>query len=288
MEGKDNIKDLFGEKLGTFEANVRPELWSNISSQLANTASVASTTSVSVFTKTVIGISIAASVTVASYFLLTDSKRQELTPNKTTKTSEKELFIEKDIPEKVIVGKNDNVTNVSDNLEFKDYLPELINQKIVSGTLNVDIESELPPLKVKANIAPFIVPTIIGESTQSAINTATEPVNNNVGETEKVNNTVDTPSEEEFSLVLPNVFTPNGDPMNNLFQIDSKGLSDFSIVIIDRNSKILFQSNDVNFVWDGTLMNGNYIPEGNYIYYITARNLKGELISRHATLSVFR
>jgi gliding motility-associated-like protein len=288
VEGKDNIKDLFGEKLGSFEADVRPELWSNISSQLGNTAGVAGSTSVSVFTKTVIGISIAASVTVASYFLFTDSKREELIPNMTTEATEKELFKEKNIPKKVIVGKNNNVTNASKNVEFNDYLPEIINQNIVSGLFNVNIENVLPPLQVKSNSAPIIATTVIDKSTENAIITADEVVNNYVSETESVSNTVNTTSEEEFSLVLPNVFTPNGDPMNNLFQIDSKGLSDFSIVIIDRNSKILFKSNDASFVWDGTLMNGDFIPEGNYIYYVTARNSKGELISRHATLSVFR
>ena len=51
--------------------------------------------------------------------------------------------------------------------------------------------------------------------------------------------------------LLPTFFTPNGDGSNDEFFIQSEGLHDFSIVILDESGGILFESNDVNFTWDG-------------------------------------
>jgi len=90
----------------------------------------------------------------------------------------------------------------------------------------------------------------------------------------------------DYIGVLPNVFTPNGDRINDVLSIETKDLSDFSIVVIDKNSKIVYQSTDANFVWDGTTLNGELVAKGSYIYYITARNSKGELISKHSMLNI--
>ena len=66
MKGNDNIKDLFSEKLGNFEAPVKPELWSGISSQIGATAAQSASGGMTVLTKTLIGLGIVAATVVTA------------------------------------------------------------------------------------------------------------------------------------------------------------------------------------------------------------------------------
>ena len=69
-------------------------------------------------------------------------------------------------------------------------------------------------------------------------------------------------------LVIPRFFTPNGDNSNDVFQPEGIDLSEeFSIEIYDRFSKLVFQSNDLNFQWDGSY-NGRTLPASDYWYRI--------------------
>ncbi len=69
-------------------------------------------------------------------------------------------------------------------------------------------------------------------------------------------------------LVVPRFFTPNGDNRNDVFQPEGIDLSlEFSIEIYDRFSKMVFQSNDLNFQWDGSY-NGRALPASDYWYRI--------------------
>lgn len=278
MEGKDNIKDLFGEKLGSFEANVRPELWSNISSQIGSAASVASVTGTTLIAKIVLGISVAASVATVGYFVFTDNDTVEKIPSKrisipdnNSKTTLSDT--------KTVVGKKENSTNqdVSDNF-VSNYLPEVLNNSL--GEVYTEENSVAEQI-----IAPIIINK---ENKEVFINKKIEQtalINKN--ESEQVSPVIVEVLESVDLLgVLPNVFTPNGDRINDVLSIESKGLSDFSIVVIDKNSKIIYQSTDANFIWDGTGLNGEIVTKGTYIYYITARNVKGELISKYSMLNI--
>lgn len=68
-----------------------------------------------------------------------------------------------------------------------------------------------------------------------------------------------------LELVLPNVFTPNGDGINDLFKIDMQ----YEIVkIYNRWGNILFETTDRNLFWDGKNTLGNNTSEGVYFYHI--------------------
>ena len=63
--------------------------------------------------------------------------------------------------------------------------------------------------------------------------------------------------EEDCSLefYVPNVFSPNGDGQNDLFQVHFKDniiVDNFNLTVLDRWGQIIFESNDVDKVWDGT------------------------------------
>lgn len=72
------------------------------------------------------------------------------------------------------------------------------------------------------------------------------------------------------ALYVPNAFTPNGDGINDLFQVHSSGMSqidDFTLKLFDRWGRFLFEANDPSIVWDGKI-NDQDAPGGIYVWTI--------------------
>jgi gliding motility-associated-like protein len=68
---------------------------------------------------------------------------------------------------------------------------------------------------------------------------------------------------------VPNVFTPNGDDINDTWNLESTFLySDSEIKIYGRYGRLIFQSVGYNIAWDGKNKNGNNVTEGAYFYHI--------------------
>jgi len=78
-------------------------------------------------------------------------------------------------------------------------------------------------------------------------------------------------SEEipEFEIYIPNAFSPNGDGVNDFFQVWSNGLPifKFQISIFDRWGGEVFSSSGIDNGWDGK-KNGKDCPGGVYVYKI--------------------
>ena len=89
-------------------------------------------------------------------------------------------------------------------------------------------------------------------------------------------------------IKMPDVFSPNGDNTNDLFFIETEGLLDFNIVIINSSSSVVFQSTDVNFKWDGYDRFGEEAPNGRYVYFITAKDKTGKNVKEYKYLTVLR
>lgn len=87
---------------------------------------------------------------------------------------------------------------------------------------------------------------------------------------------------------LPNGFSPNNDRMNDLFYVESTGIAEFQITIMDTKQQVVYQSNDINFRWNGTLNSGVPAPEGNYIYIIVAKDAHGNTINKYKQLRLER
>lgn len=69
-------------------------------------------------------------------------------------------------------------------------------------------------------------------------------------------------------FVLPNIFTPNADGINDVYDPGVKKMRQFEIKIYDRWGSEVFSSNDIANKWDGT-RNGSPCEEG--VYYVTLR-----------------
>jgi len=81
------------------------------------------------------------------------------------------------------------------------------------------------------------------------------------------------PTEFEIDSSIHNVFTPNGDGVNDYFEIKDVELNycfdtEFSVQIFTRWGKKVFEDNKVSFQWDGKMKNGVPCADGVYFYNI--------------------
>lgn len=88
-------------------------------------------------------------------------------------------------------------------------------------------------------------------------------------------------------LNLPTVFTPDNDGVNDLFFIESNGLSTFNLTIFDQNRKVVFQTDVVDFTWDGVHQFTNEkVAAGDYYYIIAAEDESGNHINSYQRLKI--
>jgi gliding motility-associated-like protein len=69
-------------------------------------------------------------------------------------------------------------------------------------------------------------------------------------------------------IEIPNVFTPNGDGVNDVWQITYWGYEPVSIEVFDRNGQKVFSANNSLTGWDGSNLRGEPAPPGLYYYRI--------------------
>ncbi|MBI3502506.1 MAG: gliding motility-associated C-terminal domain-containing protein [Bacteroidetes bacterium] len=80
-------------------------------------------------------------------------------------------------------------------------------------------------------------------------------------------------ADTSLSLIIPNVFTPNGDGQNDAFKISGLNrCSPFSLKIVDRWGGLMFETTDYGFVWDGRTAAGVPAHEGVYFYVFSNNN----------------
>jgi gliding motility-associated-like protein len=89
-------------------------------------------------------------------------------------------------------------------------------------------------------------------------------------------------------LIIPNVFTPNNDGINDVYKIIASGYSNFNMKILNRWGEILFESEDINYGWDGRSVSGSLISEGTYFYIIKLTTPRGDNIIETGPLQLLR
>ena len=77
-------------------------------------------------------------------------------------------------------------------------------------------------------------------------------------------------------LVIPNVFTPNGDGINDLFTLQSKALRFVKAELYNSWGLKLYEWNAVHGGWDGRTETGMEVPQGIYYYIIIAIGVDGK------------
>ena len=70
------------------------------------------------------------------------------------------------------------------------------------------------------------------------------------------------------TLVIPNVFTPNGDGIHDYFEVETNGVSVYDFTVFTRTGARVFHSNSPRIFWDGTNSAALDLKEGVYYYVI--------------------
>jgi gliding motility-associated-like protein len=70
------------------------------------------------------------------------------------------------------------------------------------------------------------------------------------------------------SIIVPNVFTPNGDLINDDFEVSSSGDYFLSLKIFTRAGIIIYKTQAKTIKWDGRLDTGEKVLPGMYYYIL--------------------
>lgn len=94
--------------------------------------------------------------------------------------------------------------------------------------------------------------------------------------------------DQRIRLYVPNAFTPNGDNVNDEFFVGHRLIENFEMMIMDRWGKVIYQTTNINFSWDGTDASGQKLPEGVYAYAIRATAYDGYKFEKSGTITLVR
>jgi len=75
----------------------------------------------------------------------------------------------------------------------------------------------------------------------------------------------------QFTLYIPDAFSPNGDGHNETFTAKGTFIISFKMYIFDRWGMMLYETDDMNKGWNGTVNGGTRVcQEDTYVYMIQA------------------
>jgi len=294
LSDKDQIKELFQSKLGNLETPVNPSVWAGIQSQLPAAGSV-STGGLSLLSKVIIGISSAAVITTATIIALnseqkTNTKKEVLLSNE-PKT---EAIVKKDVQEDisapdVSVNTTEKSTNHASDQTTQVGFDELNGDEEFESQEYVPQERKLPVDLSNDRLAkeddPYQKQTD-PEKEQAGVSSTPEKQENKE-EKEAAQETL-SQKPEPTKIDLKNIFTPNGDFDNDELFLDDYGLKDFNLVVLNSRNEVVYQTNDPNFRWNGTDMKGVPVPDGNYIYMVTAYDANDLFVKASSMLKIVR
>ncbi len=268
MIEKDYIKELFQEKLTSHEVPVRADLWTSVSSSIGGSSVAA--TSMSIATKLMIAASVSA-VALVTFYLVND-KNLEQSPIKKENPQEQRIItidsLKIEEEEKLVPEQLEQRLDCAFDFSTPENESELNSEFQQSNKIDInkEIVTEKGPQKIEQQ----------------------EPIirNNTTSTSEIVAKPEIKTKEKESTVLLPNIFTPNGDGKNDFLSIKIGEVTEFSVVILNQANKVIFTSNDPNFSWDGLATNGELSPAGTYVYYISAKDLNGKLLTKYSSLTI--
>ena len=82
--------------------------------------------------------------------------------------------------------------------------------------------------------------------------------------------------EKPYALYAPTAFSPDGDGINDYFNVIGQGLTNYTIEIYNRWGQMVFKSNDMSVKWDGNFRNKK-APAGTYVYKVNSVDFGSEI-----------
>ena len=88
------------------------------------------------------------------------------------------------------------------------------------------------------------------------------------------------------SVVIPNIFTPNNDGVNDIFYVKSTGYNTLTCTIFNRYGDVVYQYFGLNGNWDGYTHAGIKCNDGTYFVIVNVTNDAGEITTYQGTLQL--
>lgn len=147
---------------------------------------------------------------------------------------------------------------------------EQIVQPIQQGGVPEPIESATPPSDATGNEN--------NRSTRESVDPAVTPVSQPDNST----------AVQQPVLTVPNVFTPNGDGLNDSWEVEVQHVRSYILRVYNANGRLVFESQDPSVSWNGQERDGTTAAEGTYFYQLTATGIDGKQHTKRASVTLRR
>jgi len=91
----------------------------------------------------------------------------------------------------------------------------------------------------------------------------------------------------DISVHAPKAFSPNGDGLNDFFDVYGTGLKEYLLQVYSRWGELMFESKNLEDKWDGKF-NGELVPAGTYVYRINYKSMLDKDYTKRGTVTVMR
>lgn len=284
MIEKDNIKELFSNSLENHTVPVRPEVWQGLQAKMAvagvTSSTVVAAKGLSALTKWIIGSAAVTGTAVITTVAILNSQ-EEIKPSvkQNAPSTQQPVNSPKVSDSEILISKTQSETGTREMNSTQSPrifgLPEVFDSVYEPVMTSVDNTAIGEPVSGEQQTIPvFTREEIIEHEKQTPV--VIEIPSSAKEETQSEIITTDfQPARVEF---FPNVFSPNGDNVNDYYELQFRNTEWIEVTIIDsQKNQPVFKTNDPLFKWDGTI-NGtdDAAPEGLYACIIQYRDYQGK------------
>jgi gliding motility-associated-like protein len=78
------------------------------------------------------------------------------------------------------------------------------------------------------------------------------------------------------TMYIPSAFTPNGDGVNDFFGVKAEGIKSFNLQIFNRWGEVVFESESITNLWDGSFKGERIKNTDVYVYQVKATGLNNK------------
>ncbi len=89
----------------------------------------------------------------------------------------------------------------------------------------------------------------------------------------------------DFAVYAPSAFTPNGDGMNDVFEVKGVGIKTYNLQVYSRWGELMYESNSLEDEWNGDYK-GTLAPSGTYAYTISYTSMLDADFKLQGTVTV--
>ena len=284
MLEKDQFEQFLSDAFENQTETVRPDLWSGVQSKMASAGvnSTVAAKSVSLLTKWILGsIAVGSAATISTLVLFNNNEKPKselVAPISSENNSgESDLTIQENSSSENLKTASKNNSGTETNYTLAIVEPTLIHCGIQSIMTSVEEIKENSELIAESTIKENTVTKTEESSTlhnTEEVSSVNDVVNNE-------NSDIPVNKEDDFTDIsskvtkFPDIFTPNGDGVNDYYSIEVQNISNFHVSIMNVKNEIVYQSSDPNFKWDGSV-NNEIQKSGQFACIVTGTDNNGK------------